>query len=167
MKNFFSKKNGFTLLEVMVIIAIIGIMSAVGIVSLSSSRKMMALKASQDEVASAIKLAQSYALQGRINSGTKPDGYGFEFAGGDDKTYRIFAYTVSPASQATIETKELKNGVTKFSPIDANTRIEFQGDYAIINLFSVPPVVITLQSSGASPTTKTVTINAQGFITQN
>jgi len=87
------KKNlkGFTLLELIVVIAIIGIMTSVGLVSLVPAKKQIALKTAQNEVTSAIKLAQSYALQGKSIQGVSDIcGYGFEFT--DRSNYRIFYY---------------------------------------------------------------------------
>jgi Tfp pilus assembly protein FimT len=86
------KLNGFSLIELMVILAIIVIMTGVSIVSLSPSRRYQALKAAQDEVTASIKLAQSYALQGRTVSGiSRVCGYGFKFTNETD--YQIFYYT--------------------------------------------------------------------------
>jgi len=82
-------------MELLIVIAIIGIMTTVGLVSLSSSRTNTKLQAAQREVASVIKLTQSYALQGKVaDDGTgsgnmiTPCGYGFRFK--DSGSYEIF-----------------------------------------------------------------------------
>jgi prepilin-type N-terminal cleavage/methylation domain-containing protein len=80
-------KKGMTLLELTVSMAIIAIMSAIGITLLSSSKDVIKLKDAQTEVATAIKVAQGYALQGKTQSNTVC-GYGIRFA--SESTYRIF-----------------------------------------------------------------------------
>lgn len=92
-----SKKfyKAVTLVELLAVIAIIGIMSAVGIVSLNSGKTSVKLQAAQREVASIIKLAQSYALQGKTvtYSGEiiTPCGYGVIFV--NSTSYEIFYNT--------------------------------------------------------------------------
>ncbi len=59
-----NKKAGFTLLELMVVVAIIGIMSAVGFVSLSDSRNQKAVDLEARKVASVLRMTQNYAVSG-------------------------------------------------------------------------------------------------------
>ncbi len=97
------KYRGFSFVELMSVIVIIGIMSAVAFVSLSSSKSSAKLGAAQREVAAAIKLAQSYALQGRMEapetgSGLAvPCGYGIHFI--SEENYEIF-YNPGPTDCA-------------------------------------------------------------------
>ena len=77
------------------VITIMGIMSSVGFVSLQSSKVDSRLKAAQGEVSTTIKLAQSYALQGKTQNiggeNKTPCGYGFRFT--DASHYVIFYNT--------------------------------------------------------------------------
>jgi prepilin-type N-terminal cleavage/methylation domain-containing protein len=73
-------KKGFTLIELMIIIAIIGTMTTVGFVSLKSGQNQAKLKATQAEIATMIKLAQSYALQGKKQGAVVPEYYGLKFS---------------------------------------------------------------------------------------
>ncbi|MCX6761804.1 MAG: GspH/FimT family pseudopilin [Candidatus Moranbacteria bacterium] len=120
-KKLFSK--GFSFVELMVVIAIIGIMVAVVTVSFGGSRATTRLKAAQDEVTSAIKLAQSYALQGKIPAaGVKPSAYGFKFT--SNQSYQIFY--VAGGVETALETYSLSDkGVTLTSPAPASTRLTF------------------------------------------
>lgn len=54
------------MLEILITVAILSIMCVVVIVSLFPVKNKMALNAAKREVASAIKLAQSYSFQGRV-----------------------------------------------------------------------------------------------------
>jgi len=83
-------------MELIIVMAIMGIMAGAGFVSLQSSKSDSRLKSAQREVSAAIKLAQSYALQGKTHSlggvDTTPCGYGFRFDSTDaqKQTYEIF-----------------------------------------------------------------------------
>ena len=75
------KTEGFTLIELMIIIAVIGIMTTVGFVSLESGQNQAKLKATQAEIVAMTKLAQSYALQGKKdNNDVVPSYYGVKFS---------------------------------------------------------------------------------------
>lgn len=89
------KKKGFTLVEFIIVIAIIGVLSSVALYSLTTSRENTNLRNAQREVSSAIGLAKSYALQGVTVSGSgTPCGYGFRFI--SNQSYEIFY--IKPAS---------------------------------------------------------------------
>jgi type II secretory pathway pseudopilin PulG len=83
-----TKLSGFTFLELIIIISIIGIGASVAIVSLNSSKNYTKLKAAQADIATSIKMAQSYSLQGKTQPGEKVCGYGFRFQ--DNTHYSIY-----------------------------------------------------------------------------
>jgi prepilin-type N-terminal cleavage/methylation domain-containing protein len=95
--------KAFSLIELMIVMAIIGILSVVIIAGLTSSRSSTRLKSAQREVASVIRLAQSYALQGKTQNGITPCGYGFRFAGGNETDYEIFYNTPASGGVATCD----------------------------------------------------------------
>jgi len=92
--------KGFSFVEIMIVIAIIGIMTSITLVSLMPSKNAESLNAAAREVASAIKLAQSYALQGKVvqisGINTVPCGYGFIFPDNGGTNYGIF-YNYNPS----------------------------------------------------------------------
>lgn len=159
-----SKRRGFTLLELMVVIGIIGIMTGVSLVSLSPTKNYYALKATQDEVTAAIKLAQSYALQGKEPSaGIVASAYGVKF--NNDKEYEIFYCSKADSScnsPIPIETQVLQNGVRLSSPTDLNdTKI----------YFGIPSANImgagTILEFDLAGDKKNITINSVGLVTEN
>lgn len=71
MKKFFAKK-GFTLIELMIVVAIVGIMTAATMVSLSSGREAKQVEGEARKFASAIRELQNYALTGKKFHATEP-----------------------------------------------------------------------------------------------
>ncbi len=84
MKNY----RAVTMIEMIIVIAIIGIMAGLVMVSLQSGRSSSRLQSAQRNVTATIKLAQSYALQGKTQGGVTPCGYGFRFTA--NNAYEIF-----------------------------------------------------------------------------
>lgn len=58
-------RSGFTLIEIMLVVAIVGITTATVFVSLSGSRSTRGLDRASREVSAALREAQNYALSGR------------------------------------------------------------------------------------------------------
>jgi Tfp pilus assembly protein FimT len=156
-------KKGFTFLELILIIGLIGVMAAITIASLSSGKNIIKLRAAQSEIASALKLAQSYALQGRVN-GTKPPGYyGIKFY--TSTSYGLCACLTADCSACTnandLETYSLEGGVT--TTMASNSHISFLVPHGTKNPSGT--TTITLQISGASD--KTVVIGDKGLVEEN
>jgi len=98
------KKNGFTLIELILVIAIIGIMSVATIVSLQGGKVKKDLESSAREVSAAIRESQNSALTGKIASESCKRYY-FSY------TSSSVNYTVGGSGCPEIQYK-LKNGVT-------------------------------------------------------
>lgn len=114
-------KNGFTLIEVLVVMAIIGIMSAVVFASLSAGKEKKIVEGEARKVASAIREVQNYALTGKQIIGQVPCKFGVvQFTTGDNQisvseSHRTGASCSLGASAPTFipgMTITLSNGVT-------------------------------------------------------
>jgi prepilin-type N-terminal cleavage/methylation domain-containing protein len=128
-KNIFALK-GFTVVEILVVIAIMLIMLSVALVSMRSASDNAKVKSAQREVASAIRLAQSDALQGKtMPSVGLPQCYVFKFTSAT--AYGIYYNNTDACPAANdqaspIESYTLNSGVKLTSPsLYANTRITF------------------------------------------
>jgi prepilin-type N-terminal cleavage/methylation domain-containing protein len=64
-KNIFCARRGMTLIEMIVVVALVGIMSSVTVVLMAGSRTDRALDAAAREVAALVREVQNYALTGR------------------------------------------------------------------------------------------------------
>lgn len=58
-------EKGMTLIEVMAVIVIIGIMSAISIVSFTSSKRSTELETAAEEITAVLREAQNYSLTGK------------------------------------------------------------------------------------------------------
>ncbi len=102
MKNL--NKKGFSLLEILVVISIIGIMTGAMVSSLGQSKNQQALKSAASEVVAAIRETQNYALTGK-NAGGSCNNYTFTYSGN--------SYNVSNGSGCGInDSYQLRNNVT-------------------------------------------------------
>jgi prepilin-type N-terminal cleavage/methylation domain-containing protein len=111
-ENIFGKKqHGFTLVELMISLAILSTMTVVSIVSIRSSRTDSSLAAAQREVTAAIKLAQSYALQGKMQNSVTPCGYGLRFK--TMEKYEIY-YNLLPSTESSCDEYNKDSSHLKF-----------------------------------------------------
>lgn len=181
-KNYKRRYKAVTLVELLVVISIIGILAGVSAVSLQSARNFSRLKAAQREVASQIKLAQSYALQGRAQSGVTPCGYGFRFK--NDGEYEVFYNPKSPSCSSvanhydsaisqSFESQLLSNGVKLFSPDPAavggnETEIYFTVPHgSIYDYAGATPIIDNVLTFRLGSSDKTITISPGGKITES
>lgn len=106
-------KKGFTLLEVLVVITMVAIMTVATLSTLNTNRIERELEAAGDQVYSALRETQNYALTGKeVDSGC--DMYEFHY---DGENYRI-ENTSSTGDTCTFSFgSELKNAV-QFSGAD-------------------------------------------------
>ena len=182
-----TKLNGFNLLELMIVIAIIGVMSVVGIVSLNNSRYFSKLKSAQEEVSATLKTAQNYALQGKAQS-SEVCGYGFHFI--PNQRYEIF-YNKLNSTNKDCQTQntnpaylhhrgdsvvsdgpfQLPKGTILKSPAISNTELFFSIPRAnVFNRNGAPfstPIILQFESPSGSNRTKGLTISGRASIKAN
>ena len=182
-----NKNKGFTFLEVMVTISVIAILSSIGLVSLTSSKSVTRLKNAQSEVAATIKMAQSYALQGKKPTSGTACGYGFQFTGSG--TYRIYynplntslfsdcnaqnldvGYRHNIVSSQEVEPLSLPAGVMLKSPAFAVTGIFFDVPHA--NAYSSSGAnfggfTLVFGLSGSGSDERTITVSSKASLTLN
>ncbi|AIX18544.1 pilin [Synechococcus phage ACG-2014f] len=101
------KQNGFTLIELMVVIAIVGILSAVGLPELLKAQDRAKDSVAKQEVISAAKECSIWTLGGKV--GDIPDGADFTAVTVNDTCTSVTA--VSESSDATEYTVDITSGV--------------------------------------------------------
>lgn len=163
--------KGVTLLELLIVMASIIIMTGIGFSIWQSSRGDMHLLNAQREVASAIKMAQSYALQGKTqDTGSGPFvpcGYGFYIINDAAMNkYKIIYKKCSDGSYADLSPSQifqLKNGVTFGDHLDH--KIIFKVPFGDVILNEITPS-LTLCYGSCSSSSKTITIS-DGAVIEN
>lgn len=174
-------KTGFTLIEVIIVIAIIGIMTAISIVSLRGGKTSNNLETSRREVASIIKLAQSYALQGKITGGNTPCGFGVRFT--DSNSYELFYIVPGSGSCSDKNSSSASRRCSGNSDCHSLENYDLKSDIAVNDysdkdIYFIVPHASVYNSSGASfggnsltfksgdLKTKELSINSLGLITE-
>lgn len=184
-KYYLRSKKGFTLVEVIIVVAIIGILSSVSLYSLTSSRNNKDLRTAQREISSSVSLARSYALQGiAIPNSTAgaPCGYGFRFV--SPESYEIFYIKTSSSNTcANFSYSGCLNSGSNCVRLEEYTlsgNVRIKEDIAGTEIyFSVPhgdayqnsgalfsDRTLTIETSSGSAT-KTIMIGASGSVVEN
>lgn len=120
-----SSRRGFTLVEMLVVIFIISVISAVALMSGRQFDSSVFLTDTAYEVSLAIREAQSYGINVRGaggDAGTFRTGYGIEFDNGNKTQFVLFADAFEPSGESgngikdsgeeAINTYALKRGLT-------------------------------------------------------
>lgn len=130
-------QSGFTLLEILISIFIVGLMTSVVIVNYRSSGYRVEINNATEQLASNIRLAQNFSLGTREFNGANPKAWGVRFAIGDLNHYIIFADmdgNNSYSADENYKTINLPNGVA-FSNLGGATNE--------VSIIFIPPDPIT------------------------
>ncbi len=167
LKNASGKNSaGFTLIEVMVVMAIISIMAGIIISSLGNGRTVRELETNAREFASVVREAQNYALTGKtitasgIPAGAVPCSFRVSWTGSDYSLIYIYKSSSSAdcnsPSTYSIVTFPFKNGVT----VSSGGPVDFRLPHAVVTGF-------TNVNFSKSSLSYTVCISAEGRITDH
>jgi prepilin-type N-terminal cleavage/methylation domain-containing protein len=157
-KNKIISEKGFTFIEMVVVISLIIILSSVVVANLNPGRTTEQVKAAQDELASAVKLAQSFALQGKMQAGSTPKVYGVKNSG-------TSGYKIYYCNQVNCPTEGDAESHTFSAGVEIVGSFEFQFDVPHGNVTKGAGTKATIRK-GTSPD-KWVELNTGGAITKN
>ncbi|MBI2984293.1 MAG: prepilin-type N-terminal cleavage/methylation domain-containing protein [Candidatus Kerfeldbacteria bacterium] len=97
---FFSKPAGLTLVELLISIAVIGILSSIVFVGFYQDRERSAVKRAAEQLQVDVQSAQNRAQSGVLTGGSLPAGYGVHFDVATPDRYLIFADALSGSPPA-------------------------------------------------------------------
>ncbi len=147
-------KHGFTLIEVLVVIFIVGILSTILIVNWRNNEKTYLVQRTAQEIAQNVHRIQDMALSGKIYSPEiKPYPYGVNFSTGTKNSYVIFADKngngtyQTPPSDLFVETVSLDPDVEIYSLTPSSG--------GVLNItFSIPDGFTVISPSATSAIVK-------------
>lgn len=129
------KQKGFSLVELMIVIAIAGIMTAVTLVSMNATREKKTVESAAREVAAAVREAQNYALTGKDLKDKPTCSFIFTWGVATNTDYRITDCKTAIYS--------LKNGVT----FSNSGNVSFSVPFATLNVASTVDIILIKNTS--------------------
>jgi len=172
-KNYLGQQAGFTLLELVIVVFIIGTLSGLVLANHRSGQKKYALSQTTQQLVSDLRKVQNMAMSG-VDIEGQYYGYGIYIRRLDSVVYyRIYADKDGDSkydSDESLETVNLPEGIEIKSTSPASkVDVFFRSPEPITYInapASVNPGTITLELEGTS-STKTITITTAGLIYSN
>lgn len=150
-----SRSGGFTLVELLVVIGIIAVISAIVFANYRQGEKQFGLQRSSYSLVQDIRSAQNMAMGARTVGGTVPEGYGVHLSLAAPDQYILFADNgdgLYGTGDTDIDTLYLETGITI-------TNLSTGGTLTVV--FS-PPDPSVLISGNEGITSASITINYDG-----
>jgi prepilin-type N-terminal cleavage/methylation domain-containing protein len=176
--------KGFTLVELLVVLLVIGLVSSIVLISYRGSQRKLALTRSAYQLAQDIRRVQGMAMAAQEFEGNVPQGYGISInltgPGGNNKQYALFADF--GVGETVIETLEFEKGIEikqirlteSPNPPALRFKMTFFPPDPLVEIVRVLPLVggdptlgneasITLRYKDDGPE-KTINVNKAGLI---
>lgn len=156
-------RNGFTLVEVIIVVSIISLLTAGLIPSFSNYTKSQTLKQAQEQIVSDLANVQNRALAGEQGAGVTGTKYwGIRFTDGS-ATYQYFAHTT--ATCPSLGTPQIQRSQT----LTGEVEIDISGTgcvfFSTANGDATGLLSINVKESGSS-TCRKINVNSAGLITK-
>jgi len=133
MQKLCQKNAGVTLIEMVVVIAILGIMASVTTISFGTSKNKNILEVNARELTTVIRMAQNYTLSGRQSGTGTTCGYGVRSISAGQYVVDIYKYSSgSCAYDSVLETYTFKQGV-QFDASSINKTVSFEIPYGNVS----------------------------------
>jgi len=167
----FKKERGISLIELLAVMAIMGLMAAIVLPNYFSAQKKIALNRSAEKLIHDIRRAQEMAMSAKEGSGCSAGykyGYGIVFSTSAPSSYRIFADCepggdfVSPPDKV-VDTINFESGITIDSFGASTLSIAFTPPLPSVSIHpNFSTATITIKNSVGGQ--KSITVNKAGLI---
>jgi len=168
--------KGFTIVEVLVVLSIVGIIAGIAIFSVGAERQNSALLRAAQKLSLDLRRAQSFALSSKtFKTSGIPCGWGMHFNGAGSRSYIIFADKAVNVNCSDRDFVRAFDGSEDFETVNLESEISINGlSNNLSDVVFYPPepsvvfvpdqatVNVVLANEGGA--TRTVTINKTGFI---
>lgn len=168
--------KGFTLIEMLVVLAIIVIITGIVIFNIGSERQNSALLRSSQKLSLDLRRAQTFALSSRVFKTTGiPCGWGVHFNGIGSTSYIIFAdlalaadcsnrdFVRAADGSEDFETANLESGITVNSLSSGLSDVVFTPPEPTVT-FTPAQTSANVTLVNKNSTTRVITVNKTGFI---
>lgn len=146
-------KHGFTLIESVVVIAILAILAFAGMNTITEFQRNAILNSATQELGSTLRVARQNSISGRVGLGETDSYFGVSMNG---NSYQLVRYTTTPPSTNTIENHTIDSSLTVTPPSITVTFSRIIGE-------PNTAATITLSRIGTT-TSRTVTVSSNGLI---
>lgn len=155
------KKNGFTYMELLIVVAIFLILIGVITVSLAQTRNSVSLSSEIEKLLLDIKTQQMKAIVGSTEGRTTADSYGFYF---EQNKYTLFHGSAYNPTDSTNVPVNLDSGMQFVNISFPSSILLFSKRSGEMTGFAVGSNTITVRSLSDSQD-RTITVNRYGVIT--
>ena len=169
-------KAGFTIIELLIVIAIIGIITGIVVFNTGAERQNSALLRSAQKLSLDLRRVQSFALSSKVfKTNGVPCGWGVHFNGTDSTDYIIFADLAANVNCSDRDFIRAADGSEDFETINLESGITVSSlSSGLSDIIFTPPdptVTFTPAQTSASITlinknfvTRAINVNKTGFI---
>jgi prepilin-type N-terminal cleavage/methylation domain-containing protein len=151
------KNGGFTLIEVLIVVAISAMLAGIAISYSGAERNQTALSVAETEISQFILQARSLAIATYSNAEGSACGYGVSF-NASDNTYSIFAYVPGGSacpqpsditSAPTLDSEKLYTDETWKVHLQNGVTFSMSSSSALSSILFIPPDPATLLFDGS------------------
>lgn len=139
LREFFSGRKGFTLVEIIIVVGITAILAGVILTYTSNSRNQVALFVEQAKLAQTVSRTKSLAITTYTKT-NPPCGYILQIDY-DAQSYSVYPYTVAAGTPCGVKTMAdiQKGDAVSTDKMPINVRLDPSGEEAIDTVLFLPP----------------------------
>lgn len=156
-----SQEKGFTLLELLIVVGIIGILFTIATINLVRTQHTTSLSAATDELVADLRLQQTKAMTGSRDTTGNPNSYGISFT---SSGYKLFQGTSDPNDSTDFAVTP--TGITFTTNLPSSSLVFSERSGVFANYVNGTTYTITVKNTNGTEQ-RVLTVNKYGVITGN